>query len=453
MFTIRYSLFTIHLCLLLLFLPQLLTAQVVKVSVAKNENAWQIMRNNQPYYVKGAGGQTFLQTVGNIGGNSIRTWGLEQADEALAEAQKKGLTVMLGMWVQHERHGFDYNNKEAVKKQLDAFRKAVLKYKDHPSLLIWGVGNEVDLNYKNTKVWDAIQDIAKMIHELDPNHPTCTVTAGLDSAEVRLIKQKAPDIDIYGINTYGDIANVKQNLRKFGWNGPYIIAEWGPNGHWEVQKTSWNAAIEQTSFEKADSYYQRYTQCIQADSNYCVGSYVFLWGSKQEYTATWYGVFMKDGKSTEVIDAIEHAWTGKKSAQPASKLLNFTLNGKKGKDNIQLKAQEMNEAAVDIRFEGKGMLVYNWTILKESEDKKEGGDAEKEAEEILGLFRNTGQAEVKFRAPAEPGQYRIFVVVSNKGKAAYGNIPFKVVAREKNDPPAYIVQPKVYDMSSFSTAE
>ncbi len=77
---------------------------------------------------------------------------------------------MLGLWVQHERHGFDYNNKVKVKSQLDNFRKEVNKYKNHPSLLIWVIGNEYELNYTNTKVWAAVNDIDKMIHEEDVNH-------------------------------------------------------------------------------------------------------------------------------------------------------------------------------------------------------------------------------------------------------------------------------------------
>ncbi len=41
----------------------------------------------------------------------------------------------------------------------------VLKYKDHPALLTWIIGNEPDLNHTNPKVFDAINDISKMIHQ------------------------------------------------------------------------------------------------------------------------------------------------------------------------------------------------------------------------------------------------------------------------------------------------
>ncbi len=430
-----------------------LTAQPIKVTIGKENGTWTLMRENKPYYIKGAGGQTFLDEVVKNGGNSIRTWGLDDAETILDEAHKRGLTVMLGLWVQHERHGFDYNNQANVQKQLDAFRKAVLKYKNHPALLLWGVGNEVDLFYSNTKVWDAIQDIAKMIHELDPNHPTSTVTAGLDSMEVQLILKKAPDIDIYGINTYGDVGNVKKNLRKFGWNGPYMITEWGPNGHWEVSKTRWGASIEQTSNEKAESYYKRYTEYILGDKEYCIGSYVFLWGFKQEYTATWYGTFTKDGKATEAIDAVYHAWNGTPPENPCPKLMGVSLNSLGVQDNITLKASEMNEAKVEVEYNGTDKVLYTWEILRESDDKKEGGDAEREAESVSGLIKGNGKSIVSFRAPAVPGAYRLFVYAGIKGKTAYANIPFYVSPRNPGDPQPRFAEPKIYDMKSFKVTD
>ncbi|MBY0423997.1 MAG: hypothetical protein K2Q22_00035, partial [Cytophagales bacterium] len=181
----------------------------VKVEMVNTNGQWQLMRNGEPYFIKGAGGTVFMDRVKAYGGNSVRTWGDDNAGAILDSAYKYGLTVMLGLWLGHERHGFDYDNKEAVKMQTLRFKETVLKYKDHPALLLWGIGNEVDLFYTNTNVWYAVQEIAKMVHELDPNHPTSTVTAGLDTLETRLIMERCPDIDIYGVNTYGDIGGVR----------------------------------------------------------------------------------------------------------------------------------------------------------------------------------------------------------------------------------------------------
>ena len=46
----------------------------------------------------------------------------------------------------------DYNNEYAVKGQIENQKNEALKYKDHPALLVWGIGNEVDL-YSNFKAW------------------------------------------------------------------------------------------------------------------------------------------------------------------------------------------------------------------------------------------------------------------------------------------------------------
>ena len=226
-------------------------SQAVKVEVEEVNGEWVLTRGGVPYYINGAGGDGYLEELVEAGGNSIRTWSVDGAKETLDRAHELGLTVMLGLWVQHERHGYDYDNEEANKAQLEYFTRMVKKYKDHPALLMWSIGNEVDLFYSNTKVWNVVQEIAKMIHEIDPNHPTNTVTAGLDEKEVALILERAPDIDIYAINTYGEVGEIADKIRRSGWTKPYIVAEWGPDGHWEVAKTKWGAPIEQTSHEKA----------------------------------------------------------------------------------------------------------------------------------------------------------------------------------------------------------
>jgi len=425
----------ISLSIVFLLIGQLLSAQAIPVTVEKKGEQWQMLRDGKPYYVKGVGGHVHMDKAAEIGANSIRLWGAENAKEVLDEAEKEGLTVMLGLWVQHERHGFDYDDPVAIKKQLEGFRQVVMEFKDHPALLLWGVGNEVDLFYNNTSVWDAIQDIAAMIHELDPNHPTSTVTAGLDRKEVELVMEKAPDIDIYCVNTYGDIAGVPENIRPFGWKGPYMITEWGVNGHWESPTTDFGMPIEQTSHEKALSFDKRYS-FIENDANYCIGSYAFLWGQKQETTSTWYGLFTPDGASTEAIDVLQRRW-GSEPKNCAPQLSALTIDGKKANENIYLTAGEKVTTNVMVKDSDGDKLRYVWSVVPESTDKKSGGDKEAAPPAVLGAIANKNAAVSTLRAPKEEGPYRLFVwVYDRKGQVGTANVPFYSMPRSVEAGPA-----------------
>ena len=281
------------------------TAFSSKVEIKTTENGFQLLKDGKPYYINGAGGTVELEKLKNYGGNSIRTWGTSaETDAILAEAHKYGITVTFGIWMGQERQGFDYANEGAVKAQVEEFRRVVKKYKDHPAILMWGVGNEMDLDYTNFDVWKYLEELVKMIHEEDPNHPTMAVTAGLDVAEIKLINKHTPSLDILGVNTYGDISYLPEAIKVYGWNKPYVVAEWGPYGWWEVEKTEWGASIEQNSTEKAETY-ETSMKAITSDSLNCLGSYVFLWGQKQEYTNTWYGLFNENKNISKTIDFVK----------------------------------------------------------------------------------------------------------------------------------------------------
>lgn len=416
----------------------LLQAQsgVVPVSLVQNaDGSWQLMRDGKPYYIQGVGGQTQLEKAKEIGANTIRTWSTDDAGEVLDAAHKQGLMVMLGLWAQHERHGFNYDDTAKVRAQLNYFTEVVKKYKDHPALLIWGIGNEVDLFYTNTNVWYAINDIAEMIHRIDPNHPTSTVTAGLDPAEVKLINERAPAIDIYGVNTYGDIGNVKGKIKQYGWDGPYMITEWGPNGHWEVNKTKWGAPVEQSSTEKAQSYRERYASAILGDKPQCIGSFVFLWGFKQETTSTWYGMFDEKNASSEAVDVLAEYWNPSALINTAPKLDSARLDGKIKGDIIVFDPETRAQSIVYCTDKEGDKLKYVWEVVPESRDIKAGGDAETRPPALMGIRGKKKQNTFSFRAPNDEGAYRLFIYVyDGNNHYAYCNIPFYVKDQSKIKP-------------------
>ncbi|PJJ60016.1 glycoside hydrolase family 2 TIM barrel-domain containing protein [Hymenobacter chitinivorans] len=417
--------------LLLALLALTTTAQAqtgpVKVEVKQTNGRYELLRGGKPYFINGAGGGQFPERVKAYGGNSIRTWSTDHADKVLAEANKNGLTVMVGLDVARERHGFDYNNPAAVAQQLQKVKAEVLKYKDNPAVLFWGIGNELNLEYTNPKVWDAVQQIAQMIHEVDPNHPTSTVLAGLNQKEADYIKAKCPAVDILSINTYAGLAEIPQQVRKTGWTGPYVVAEWGPTGHWESPVTSWKASVEETSSQKAAVYQSRYEASVAKDKTQCLGTYVFLWGQKQERTPTWYGIFTEDGKESEVVDVMQYLWSGKWPQNRAPHLASFTLNGKKATDNVYVQPGQSVPVVAAVSDPDKDPLTYRYELLPESTDLKTGGDRESRPAAIPGLLPAGAKGQTTLQAPTQEGAYRLFVYAyDGKDNVATANIPFYV---------------------------
>src|SRR5882724_2343854 len=146
----------------------------VRVEVVKTADGWQMLRGGKPYFIKGGGGTASRQLLVEYGGNSFREWGAERLATQLDEAQKLGLTVAAGIWLGHKRQGFDYHNAAQVKAQFDKTREVVRRYRNHPALLLWGIGNEMENDEAagDPAVWQAIEDLAAMIKKEDPNHPT-----------------------------------------------------------------------------------------------------------------------------------------------------------------------------------------------------------------------------------------------------------------------------------------
>ncbi|MDX1545773.1 MAG: glycoside hydrolase family 2 TIM barrel-domain containing protein, partial [Rhodothermales bacterium] len=322
---------------------------------------------------------------------------------------------------------FDYDDEQAVAEQLERVREEVLKYKDHPALLIWGIGNELNLGATNPKVWDAVNEISEMIHEVDPHHLTTTMLAGIDSTLVREIQARAPDLDLLSIQMYADIENLPERIEDAGWDGPYMVTEWGATGHWEVEKTPWGAPIENTSSVKADLYRTRYETAIAPDSAQGVGSYVFLWGQKQERTPTWYGLFLPTGEETESVDVMHYLWNGEWPENRAPRLEAATLDGRTAYDGITLQPGQAYPAEVVSRDPDGDPLRYAWEVREESTDLGEGGDDEREPDLVPGAVDTPDAARVNVTAPREPGAYRLFVYVyDGQGSAAHANIPFYV---------------------------
>ena len=408
--------------------PKPLAGKTSQVRVVETAAGYQLLVNGQPFYVKGggleAGNQEALLAAG---GNSFRTWRSDDGQAVLDRAQRNGLFVALGIDVARERHGFNYDDDKTVAAQLARVRSEVLQFKAHPALLMWVVGNELNLGAHNPRVWNAVNQIAQMIHQLDPDHPVMTTLAGFDPALIAELKSRAPALDLIGIQLYGDIAQLPEKLRDSHWTGPYLVTEWGPTGHWEIAKTDWGAPIEDDSSAKAANLVERYQRYIASDVRQCLGSYVFLWGNKQERTPTWYGLFLDSGEQTAGVDAMQYLWTGAWPGNRSPSITPIEIDGLRAVQSLHLRPGKSSEAVVRVTDADGDALAYQWQLREESGATSVGGDHEDLPQAVPVRMHDLGQGRLKFRAPAHSGAYRLFVTVRDgKGHAAHANYPFRV---------------------------
>ena len=227
-------------CLLLaLFCPSAEAAisSKEKVELVETDGRWELHRHGQPYVIKGLGisGALGLDRVEDLGANSIRTWGIEALEEKdeegrplLDAAQARGLTVCAGLWVQHERHGFSYRDPEVIAEQRSKIMAAVRKYKDHPALLLWGLGNEMENGLEPDTallVWHELEALAGMVKEEDPNHPVLTAVAAVNPPKIKEMIKEYPSIDILGVNTYAGSALTGSSLLAVGWQKPFVLTD------------------------------------------------------------------------------------------------------------------------------------------------------------------------------------------------------------------------------------
>lgn len=401
------------------------------VRIESRDGRFQLIRNQEPYSVRGVGGASHLELLSAVGGNSIRTWSTDGLKTLLDEAHRHGLTVCVGFWLGHDRHGFDYQNEAAVRKQLEDCLDAVREYKDHPAVLLWGLGNEMEGDGRNPAIWYAIDHIAREVKRIDPHHPTMTVIAelGENGSKIRNLNQFCPNIDIVGINSYGGISSLPQRYRTAGGSRPYIVTEHGPHGPWEVGKTRWGSPIEATSTAKGESYAAGYQKAIAEQSDLCLGSYAFLWGHKQETTATWFGMLLPDGSRLAPVDAMTEAWTGSPPQNFCPRITSIELDRS---DN--LKPGEKVKATLVADDPEQDQLDIRWVLRQDAGIIGVGGDYQAEAAMFAEAVTASGLTAT-ITIPEGGGGYRLFAYVHDgHGGAAVANAPLYVDAPIKPVP-------------------
>ncbi len=387
------------------------------VTITRTGQRSQLQRNGKPYVVRGACAWDHLAELRAAGGNSVRTWGSKDDPKLYDEADALGLSVCAGLW-------FDWvpDDPEYMRRQFEDLCSHVRQYKDHPAILMWGIGNEYEVGVADPAVWEAIEGLARAIKKIDPNHPVITVVADVTREKVGALKQYCPSLDALGVNSYGGLLSLPARLREYGWDKAYLVTEFGELGPQDLGKTAWGAPIQMDSTYVAEHWIAPGLKLIaeETDGGQCLGSYLYLWGVHRQFvvSATWYHLFLLSGERLGGGDAAVAAWSGTAPANRAPEIISFRCSaGLKAvlpgsRQSAEIRCREPDGDPVEIR----------WEILSERLPNEGSWPTSYPACVI-----SAQGGALTFTAPEEPGAYRLYAyVLDGRGGAATANAPFFV---------------------------
>lgn len=233
-----------------------------------------------------------LPLLGDMGTNTIHLWSWNNIGDHLDfldKAYNGGVApiyVIAGFWINPDLN-IDPNSPDNVRENLKAdFREMVAVHKNHPAILMWAIGNELNspLMYgsKLNDIFSLINEMAAEAHQEEGTNYHPVTTSLYDSDLVSTIStydSLVPSLDIWSANIYrGNTFGTLFNDYKALSQKPLAILEYGidafDNDHGN-------------EYEKIGTPYQAdYTEAlwkeIAANSDTCVG------GSIMAYSDEWY---------------------------------------------------------------------------------------------------------------------------------------------------------------------
>ncbi|MDI1465332.1 discoidin domain-containing protein [Catellatospora sp. KI3] len=390
------------------------------VKVTGTQGNWQLQVNGASYLVKGltygppqGAGDGYMRDLKNMGVNTIRTWGVDDAATPglLDTAARFGIKVIVGHWL---NQGADYVNDTAYKTSVKAEIVArVNALKNRQGVLMWDVGNEVLLTMQDHGLPAAevearrnayaafVNEVAVAIHAADPNHPVTSTDAWVGAWPY--YKNNAPNLDLWAINSYGAIGGVKQAWINGGYNKPYVVTEGGPDGEWEVPNDINGVPTEPTDVQKKAGYTASWN-AILSHPGVALGATEFHYGLENDFGGVWLNT-LTGGWRRLGYHALKQAYSGTASANTPPEFSSLTLSNQTsvpagGTFTVYAGASDPNGDA--IRY---NLMFSNKHIT--------GGTGFSNVR-----FTQLGSNEFQVTAPEQLGVWKVYVYAFD----GYGNV-------------------------------
>ena len=217
-------------------------------------DAQKIVVNDRPYLIKGicyhpvpkgSNERSFasidqdLSLMIEAGINTIRVYAPIDDVAILDKIHAAGIKLIVG---------FGYNQGGVFDIASGSLLDYVTKYKTHPAILFWELGNEYNYHPEwfdgDINNWyTALEKTAQLINALDANHPVSTAHGEIPTQEVL---NENPSIDVWGVNVYrwdlpgSLIAEWKSRSTK-----PLYFSEAGADSYMTIEKDGYAAGENQ----------------------------------------------------------------------------------------------------------------------------------------------------------------------------------------------------------------
>ncbi|MFF6998202.1 discoidin domain-containing protein [Streptomyces sp. NPDC008313] len=412
------------------------------VEVTGSQGNWQLRVGGQPYTVKGftwgpsiADAPKYMPDLKSMGVNTIRTWGTDGSTKPLLDsAAANGIRVINGFWLQPgggpgSGGCVDYVTDTTYKNNsLTEFAKWVDAYKSHPGTLMWNVGNESVLGLQNCYSGDELEkqrnaytsfvnDVAKKIHSIDPDHPVTSTDAWTGAWPY--YKRNAPDLDLYAMNSYGHICGVQEDWEQGGYTKPYIITEGGPAGEWEVPDDANGIPDEPTDVQKAEGYTKAW-DCVTGHKGVALGATLFHYGTEHDFGGVWFNV-LSGGLKRLSYYAVKKAYSGSTAGDNTPPV----ISGMTVSPASSAPAGAEFTVRADVRDPDNDPIEYKIFLS--------GNYASGDKGLVEAKWRSTGNGTFAVTAPDRLGVWKVYIEARDgKGNAGIETKSVKVVAPPVN---------------------
>ena len=315
--------------------------------VTGSQGNWQLSVDGAPFQVKGltwgppvSEAAARMPDLHAMGVNTVRTWGTDGSSQPLFDAAAaNGIKVVAGFWLQPGggpgsggcvNYVTDTNYRSTM---LSEIQRWVTAYKGNQGVLMWNVGNEsilgmqncfsgTELEQQRVAYTQFVNQAAQAIHAIDANHPVTSTDAWTGAWPY--LKAYAPNLDLYAVNSYKSVCQVKQDWINGGYTKPYIVTEAGPAGEWETANDANGVPSEPTDIQKRDGYTAAWN-CIVGHTGVALGATLFHYGTENDFGGVWFNLVPGNEKRLSYY-AVRKLYSGQTSGNTPPVINSMSLS-------------------------------------------------------------------------------------------------------------------------------